>query len=345
MSKEYKKGLVSICCLGYKHKEFLTDCIESIWEQDYKNIEIIAMDDCSKDGSDELLDELSKKSPFPMKVLKQENTGRIAYNANKLISYASGEYISFISLDDVFAGMDVISNHVEFIEKINDCKFSASVSYIKIINNITSIEKSPIYDKFDITDVDEMLKIRSSIVSPFYLPGNVFLRDFVDGFGGFDDDLLGDDIVFLTKVLLELKKHSNYNFKLIQKPSIIYRIHGDNIHKNLYRQILIITQWLDRYFPNNENPKILKDWLLSALYEYEKDYKDCYKYLQIKRLEPYYKEIKKAILKKRTYKIRHFFKNIFNVNNQYSNGYKIKIFTIIFIKIPIKKIKSEGLDE
>lgn len=352
MSKEYKKGLVSICCLGYKHKDFLTDCIESIWEQDYKNIEIIAMDDGSKDGSDELLDELSKKSPFPMKVLKQENTGNVGFNVNKLINLASGEFIMFSSLDDFFTN-NSISDKIYDMQKDESIVFNAplikyNIANGKSINRKTAKEevllkeKSPLLKLQSIT-VDDLIDIEYNNFGTFYIQGVLFRKKFIDNVGGFDEDMIGDDIVLRTKLFFHIKQNS-LKFLFTDKIGIYYRMHDNNIHKNAYRQILTIAQWLDRYFPDKANPKIYKDWLLHALYTYEKNYKDCYKYLKIARLKPYYKDINKAIFKKRTFRIRFFLKNILNINNQYTDGYKVKILTILFIKIPIYKvtIKNEN---
>ena len=107
-----KEGLCSICCLGYKHVEFLETCIQHIWDQDYRNIEIIAIDDGSHDGSVELLHKLKEKSPFPMIVLEQENTGKIGMNFNRAREKANGEFIGFISLDDALYP-DAISSKLQ----------------------------------------------------------------------------------------------------------------------------------------------------------------------------------------------------------------------------------------
>lgn len=98
----YKKNLCSVCCLGYNHANFLEQTIRSIWNDGYQDIEIIALDDGSSDESVKILNELADKSPFPMRVIAQENTGHIAKNINRLLKYASGEFVAVIALDDVY---------------------------------------------------------------------------------------------------------------------------------------------------------------------------------------------------------------------------------------------------
>ena len=94
--------LLSVCCVSYNHEKFIPKCLESIWNQDYKNIEIVVVDDGSSDNSVNILENLKSKSPFPMTILTQQNTGNIGKNFNRAINSAKGKFIAFISCDDFF---------------------------------------------------------------------------------------------------------------------------------------------------------------------------------------------------------------------------------------------------
>jgi alpha-1,3-rhamnosyltransferase len=78
-----ESGLISFCCVSYNHEKFIERYLESIWNlesiwtQDYKNIEIIVVDDGSTDESVKVLESLKSKSPFPLKILTQQNTGNV----------------------------------------------------------------------------------------------------------------------------------------------------------------------------------------------------------------------------------------------------------------------------
>ena len=67
------KSLVSICCLSYNQEKYIKEAIEALWMQEYKNIEILALDDGSSDNSPNILSELAKKSPVPMQIILQKN--------------------------------------------------------------------------------------------------------------------------------------------------------------------------------------------------------------------------------------------------------------------------------
>lgn len=91
--------LVSIIVPVYNTAQYLEDCFGSICEQTYRNLEIIAVDDGSTDGSAELLDRLAKTDDR-IRVIHQKNCG-VSAARNAGIAVAQGEYISFADSDDM----------------------------------------------------------------------------------------------------------------------------------------------------------------------------------------------------------------------------------------------------
>ncbi len=100
-------SLISVVVPVYNVKQYLDDCMHSIVNQTYKNIEIILVDDGSTDGSGELCEEWKAKDSR-IRVIHQENGGLSAAR-NTGIEAASGEYIAFIDSDDLFE-TDAIMN-------------------------------------------------------------------------------------------------------------------------------------------------------------------------------------------------------------------------------------------
>lgn len=265
--KIYRKGVVSFCCLSYKHGEFLKYCLDSILNQDYKNIEVIAMDDGSPDNSGEILCDYASKSPFPIEVILQNNTGNIAKNFNTLLSKASGEFVSFIAMDD-FLEKDAIISKINFFEQDNNMVFVANKLNNKVDekNKLVNNAESPInWSKEVCENAKDLLEIEFNNLSAFYIQGGVFKKKIVDEVGGFDDDQLGDDIILRTKILLLMVKNQDLKFILLNSVAVNYRMHDTNIHKNAFRQVGIVKGWKDSYFPKRKFPKIFYKWISGAI--------------------------------------------------------------------------------
>ena len=100
-----EKDLISIIIPVYNVEKYLKECVDSVRKQTYKNLEIILIDDGSKDNSGKLCDELSKEDNR-IKVIHKENGG-LSDARNVGIENATGEYIQFIDSDD-FVEKDMI---------------------------------------------------------------------------------------------------------------------------------------------------------------------------------------------------------------------------------------------
>lgn len=91
--------LVSIIVPIYNVEKYIKECIDSIINQTYKNLEIILVDDGSPDSCPKICDEYSKKDKR-IKVIHKENGG-LSSARNAGLDVAKGEYVSFIDSDDI----------------------------------------------------------------------------------------------------------------------------------------------------------------------------------------------------------------------------------------------------
>lgn len=90
--------LISIVVPIYNVENYLEKCIKTLINQTYKNIEIILVDDGSKDSSGEICNEYQKKDER-IKVIHKENGG-LSDARNAGIKEATGKYIAFLDADD-----------------------------------------------------------------------------------------------------------------------------------------------------------------------------------------------------------------------------------------------------
>lgn len=92
-------GLISVVIPSYNHRKFISDLLDSIYHQTYKNFEVIVVDDGSSDGSQEFLRENQNK--FNYKLVLKQNEGLCA-TINRGLREIRGEYVVVIASDDVF---------------------------------------------------------------------------------------------------------------------------------------------------------------------------------------------------------------------------------------------------
>ncbi len=123
-----KNDLVSVIIPVYNVDKYLTQCIDSVINQTYKNIEIILIDDGSTDESGKICDEY-KKIDDRIIVIHKSNGG-LSSARNEGIEKSRGEYIQFIDSDD-YIDTDTIEIMYNVI-----CKYNADViSYSHYILN------------------------------------------------------------------------------------------------------------------------------------------------------------------------------------------------------------------
>lgn len=101
--------LVSIVVPIYNVEKYLANCLESILNQTYKNIEVILCDDGSPDNCGRICDEYAQRDTR-IKVIHKENGG-LSDARNAGIEIATGEYITLVDSDD-FLMLDMIENLV-----------------------------------------------------------------------------------------------------------------------------------------------------------------------------------------------------------------------------------------
>ena len=106
--------LVSVIVPCYNHEKYVEETIESIVNQTYENIELIVIDDGSKDASPQIIEELSKKYNF--KFIHRSNKG-LSATLNEGIRLSQGKYISVCASDDKLK-LDKIEKQVKFMEEI-----------------------------------------------------------------------------------------------------------------------------------------------------------------------------------------------------------------------------------
>ena len=92
-------GLVSIIMPSYNTGRFIAESIDSVIAQTYTNWELIIVDDCSSDNTDEVV---SKYTDKRIRYIKNEKNSGAALSRNRAIREAQGEWVAFLDSDDLW---------------------------------------------------------------------------------------------------------------------------------------------------------------------------------------------------------------------------------------------------
>lgn len=95
-----EQPLISVILPVHNAADTISDCVSSLLSQSYKNIEILALDDYSKDSSYKILSSIRKKDKR-LKIYKNVKRYKIAVTLNRLVKKAKGSYIAFMDTDDI----------------------------------------------------------------------------------------------------------------------------------------------------------------------------------------------------------------------------------------------------
>lgn len=94
-------ALVSIALAAYNGKKFITEQIESILDQSFQDFEIIIRDDCSTDGTYDLLRQFARKDSRII-IKKNEHNLGFSKNFKLIVDDCTGKYIAFSDQDDIW---------------------------------------------------------------------------------------------------------------------------------------------------------------------------------------------------------------------------------------------------
>ncbi|ROR31468.1 glycosyl transferase family 2 [Mobilisporobacter senegalensis] len=101
------EDIVSVIIPSYNYEKYIVECMQSIVDQDYKEIELIVVEDYSKDNSRQIIksflnqDNIIKRFINIVYIENEENKGA-HYSINKGVMEAKGKYIAIINADDLY---------------------------------------------------------------------------------------------------------------------------------------------------------------------------------------------------------------------------------------------------
>lgn len=244
------KPLVSVIIPCYNAEKFVEQAVRSIMEQTYQNLEIICINDCSKDNTGEILQKLAKEDSRIVYVNNEVNL-KLPKTLNKGIALAKGEYIARMDADDISLP-ERIEKQIQFMllnENIDivGCNSQHIDSNNNVLNYRTFLPTSPQIISFQ-------MPFRCVLIHPAILAKKTFFVDM----NGFNESLVyAEDYELWVRAVAHNKKISNLDGVLLQ-----YRIHNNQSSAALSsqynsEQARINRNFLFRCFLKTKNIKFL----------------------------------------------------------------------------------------
>ena len=247
------KNLISVIMPAYNHEKYVQEAIQSVINQTYQNIELIIIDDGSKDSTWQKIQELKPlcEKRFVRVIFEtQENQGTCR-TLNKLISYVNGDYLFLIASDDKMKPQAIelecnfLSKHPDYALCVGDDEIIDSDSKVCYWDN----ERNIVYDeskaafKTFATFLQKALNLNfnskefgryDKLYQTNHIPNGYLIRKSIfEKIGQFTVDAPLEDYW----LALQISKYAK--MKYIDKILYSYRWHTANTIKNIENMIAI----------------------------------------------------------------------------------------------------------
>lgn len=250
---------ISVIMSVYNGEEYLSQAIDSILNQTFTDWELIIINDCSTDGTAEILKKYASLDTR-VKVYTNEENLKLPSSLNKAISYAKGKYIARMDADDISL-YERLEKQYNFMEKNPDIHLS-SCRFMTLKNGVVSSGGCGV--KCD----KESVKALLLVTNPILHPGIIAKADVIKKLGYDKNFTCTEDMELWTRFVM-----SGYNVEIMPEYLIIYRLHHKQITQTTsQRQHKEVVDIQNRYYSmyleamNSEQ----EDFYINGIYFREK---------------------------------------------------------------------------
>jgi glycosyltransferase involved in cell wall biosynthesis len=239
--------LISVLIPSYNHKAYIEQCIDSVFAQNFKELEVIVIDDASTDGSQNKLEQLAKIHPLHL-MLNEKNRGQ-AVTLNEALQIARGEYFCVLASDDLFLP-GKLQKQIEKLKSNPDAKMCYTLK--------KKIDASGAVLHEDNLPGPAGMVFEKLIFDNFICASSVMAhRETVIWMGGFQEGILIEDWDMWLRLC------NRYPVTVVNEPLTAYRIHGSNVSRERLLEMMdcslaILKTWEKR----PEYKEALKLWCL-----------------------------------------------------------------------------------
>lgn len=243
-----QQPLVSILLIAMNHEKFIEQACKSIVNQSYKNIEVIFLDNNSKDKTFEIADRFFKDEKINYIGIKNNENKGVSENLNILLANSTGNYVSILSGDDWYEDSN-IEYRLQFLLQ-NDLDVVLADGY-KFIES--KQEKKDVYSNKRKLKVIQTIHdyYNVNLVNNITCNVGFFTKTEILKKHKFDEQVHAED----WDINLRLSK-AGYKFGFLDRKTFNYRILNTSLSHNvdLMRQsFLKVTQKYQTEIDSNSN--------------------------------------------------------------------------------------------
>lgn len=211
---------VSVCIPTYDYGRYLTEAVDSVLRQNYDDFELLVIDDCSRDDTNEIMQGFARQDSRIRYLRNPENLGMVK-NWNRCLDEAKGEYVKFLFGDDLLVSPDVLARMASVLDAVPSVTLVGSARRI-IDEQSTQCDVWSFFDRDGIYDGAEI--ITASLIrqfNPIGEPSAVMFRksEAGRGFNGTYRQIVDLDMWFH---LLEKGHYAHFS-----EPLCAFRIHDE----------------------------------------------------------------------------------------------------------------------
>lgn len=272
---------VSIVLPVYNGEKYLRDAVESILHQSFEDWELIVVNDCSTDSSEEIIAEYVKKDDR-IKLITNETNKKLPASLNVGFRHVNGKYYTWTSDDNIYE-YNAIERMVEYLDTHNEMLVCCGMKTID--------ENNVIGDRW-IKYSNEFMYFNNCVGACF-----MYRKSVVDAIGEYNTDMfLVEDYEYWLRILF------NYgDIGYIDETLYLYRVHNESLSSTrkyeIQKQLLRLrSKYIDDILYHNiysfkNITKLYLDYLFDDSDEFNELYNKFYKiYPELKKLKIYNNE-------------------------------------------------------
>lgn len=220
--------VVSVIMPSFNHERYISEAISSVLDQTFPDFEFIIIDDCSTDGSREIIKRFADEDERIVPLFHENNMG-IAKTLNQGIENSNGYYLALIASDDVWVETK-LEKQIKILENNEDLVVFSEGQIIDDESNPTGETSSEKYDNSTLNGY-----IFEDVINSWFTGSSIILKH-----DNLKNIKYNENLKYLNDTQFYMDLSYRYEYHYMDESLSKYRLHG---HNTSYGHIKDIEGW------------------------------------------------------------------------------------------------------